>query len=39
MIDVPKTIGTVVLDGREDVEQVVGDFAARATAAGFATVL
>jgi NAD+ kinase len=38
MIDVPKTIGTVVLDGREDVEQVVGDFAARATAAGFATV-
>jgi len=38
MIDVPKTIGTVVLDGRPDVAEVGERFAARAAATGFATV-
>ena len=38
MIDVPKTIGTVVLDGRPDVAEVGERFAAKAAATGFATV-
>lgn len=38
MIDVPRTIGTVVLDGRADVAEVVDRFGVTASATGFRTV-
>ncbi len=38
MHEVPKTIGTVVLNGRADVSEVVASFTAKAAQLGFATV-